>query len=37
LLYRATRAIIEALGMWAFPDERPLDPAEVIASIRQRG
>src|SRR5262249_17358405 len=29
LLYRATRAIIEALGMWAFPDERPLDPAEV--------
>jgi hypothetical protein len=29
--------MIEAAGMWGFPDERPLEPAEVIAAIRQRG
>ena len=23
--------------MWKFPDERPLQPAEALASIRERG
>jgi glycosyltransferase involved in cell wall biosynthesis len=36
LLYRATRRFIEAIGMWKFPDERPLEPPEVIAAIRDR-
>jgi SAM-dependent methyltransferase len=35
-LYRATRAAIEALGMWKFPDERPLDPEEVGSAVRER-
>jgi len=25
------------LGIWQFPDERPLMPAEVLASVRERG
>ena len=37
LLYRVTRGLIEAIGMWAFPDERPLKPEEVRAAIRERG
>jgi len=37
LLYRVTRGFIEALGMWRFPDERPLDPREVMDAIRVRG
>jgi SAM-dependent methyltransferase len=37
LLYRATRKLIEMCGMWKFPDERPLEPGEVLASIRERG
>jgi predicted SAM-dependent methyltransferase len=37
LLYRAARRLIEAAGMWGFPDERPLQAAEVIAAIRERG
>jgi SAM-dependent methyltransferase len=37
LLYRTTRRLIEACGMWKFPDERPLKPGEVLASIRERG
>ena len=37
LLYRATRKLIEMLGMWKFHDERPLAPPEVAAAIRQRG
>jgi hypothetical protein len=32
-LYRASRRVIEAVGMWKFPDERPLDPEEVVAAI----
>ena len=24
-------------GMWKFPDERPLDRAEVLAAVRERG
>ena len=37
LLYRVTRRLIEICGMWKFPDERPLQPGEVLASIRERG
>ena len=36
-LYRITRGFIEALGMWRFPDERPLDPQEVTDAVRMRG
>jgi len=36
-LYRATRGLIETCGMWQFPDERPLKPAEPLAAIRERG
>jgi SAM-dependent methyltransferase len=31
-LYRTVRGAAEALGVWAFPDERPLRPAEIIAA-----
>jgi SAM-dependent methyltransferase len=37
LLYRVARKLIEMCGMWKFPDERPLLPGEVLASIRERG
>jgi SAM-dependent methyltransferase len=37
LLYRATRGAIEMAGMWKFHDERPLQPGEVIPTIRERG
>jgi SAM-dependent methyltransferase len=37
LLYRVTRKLIEMCGMWKFPDERPLQPGEVLAAIRERG
>jgi glycosyltransferase involved in cell wall biosynthesis len=37
LLYRATRSLIEALGMWKFTDERPLMPSEVLDAIAERG
>ena len=33
LLYRLARRSLEVLGMWKFPDERPLEPREVIAAI----
>jgi len=36
-LYRAARAVSEALGVWRFPDERPLRPEEVRASIAEQG
>lgn len=36
-LYRITRGFIEALGMWKFPDERPLKPQEVMDAVRVRG
>ena len=36
LLYRIARGFIETIGMWKFPDERPLEPPEVIAAIRGR-
>ena len=37
LLYVAARSIIEALGMWKFPDERPLQREEVVSAVRERG
>jgi glycosyltransferase involved in cell wall biosynthesis len=37
LLYRATRSLIEAVGMWKFPDERPLRAEEVLASVSECG
>lgn len=37
LLYRATRWCAERLQMWAFPDERPLQFAEVERSMAQWG
>lgn len=33
LPYRATRRMAELLGMWAFPDERPLGRREVAAAL----
>ena len=36
LLYRITRSLIEMIGMWKFPDERPLEPLEVITAIGDR-
>jgi SAM-dependent methyltransferase len=37
LLYRLTRGLSETLGLWQFPDERPLKPPEVLAAVRERG
>jgi SAM-dependent methyltransferase len=37
LLYRIARSLAEALGLWQFPDERPLQPPEVLAAARERG
>jgi hypothetical protein len=37
LLYRASRFVSESLGLWQFPDERPLDRHEVLPSVRQQG
>lgn len=36
-LYRASRALSEALGLWIFHDERPLLADEVIAAARRHG
>jgi glycosyltransferase involved in cell wall biosynthesis len=36
VLYRATRSLLESLGLWRFPDERPLHSEEVAASVRER-
>ncbi len=36
-LYRLVRTLAEALGLWKFHDERPLDFAEVRASMSQHG
>jgi putative flippase GtrA len=32
-LYRITRRVCEIAGVWAFPDERPLDRSEVLAAV----
>jgi cyclopropane fatty-acyl-phospholipid synthase-like methyltransferase len=31
-LYRVTRGAAEKIGVWKFPDERPLSPAEILSS-----
>ena len=36
-LYRATRTVAEAVGVWAFPDERPLRVADVEAEVLRYG
>lgn len=36
-LYRAARAVCEAVGVWRFPDERPLDIEEVMSVAGERG
>lgn len=36
-LYRAARWVSEGLGLWRFPDERPIDPAEVRPSLAGHG
>ena len=36
-LYRLTRRIAERAGIWAFPDERPLDVREVTDGIAHHG
>ena len=36
-LYRVTRAGAELLGAWKFPDERPLEIAEVVATVSKFG
>lgn len=37
LLYRCSRAISEALGLWKFPDERPLTMDETLTTIKRCG
>lgn len=37
LLYRVARALTAQLGMWRFPDERPLKRDEVLESIQDIG
>ncbi len=37
VLYRAIRGAADALGMWAFPDERPLQLDEVVSSCAKHG
>jgi putative flippase GtrA len=36
-LYRIARSALELFGLWRFPDERPLQPREVLQSIQGRG
>ncbi|HBY61170.1 MAG TPA: class I SAM-dependent methyltransferase [Solibacterales bacterium] len=36
-LYRVARAAAEAVGLWRFPDERPLARAEVMEAVGPRG
>lgn len=36
-LYRVTRAAAERLGVWRFPDERPLGFDEVLAEVSKHG
>lgn len=37
LLYRVARGATEMLGLWKFPDERPLHRDEVLSIVRERG
>jgi len=36
-LYFVARFLIEAAGLWKFPDERPLSREEVLKPVRERG
>jgi hypothetical protein len=36
-LYRLTRYAAERIGVWAFPDERPLRLDEVATTVRRHG
>jgi SAM-dependent methyltransferase len=36
-LYQTTRRLAELAGVWAFPDERPLDVAEVAGEVARHG
>ena len=36
-LYRITRTLAESAGLWRFPDERPLQWAEVLAEVVRHG
>jgi SAM-dependent methyltransferase len=36
-LYRVARNLTEAMGLWKFPDERPLRRSEVIKTVRELG
>ncbi|MEN6601393.1 MAG: glycosyltransferase [Bryobacteraceae bacterium] len=36
-LYRAARGVCEALGVWRFPDERPLTAGEMRAAVSGHG
>ena len=36
-MYRVARGAIEMLGLWKFPDERPLPIDEVLRLVRERG
>jgi glycosyltransferase involved in cell wall biosynthesis len=36
-LYRIVRGFLEMAGLWKFPDERPLQPREVLRSIQGQG
>ena len=36
-LYRAVRGIAELAGVWAFPDERPLETVEVTREVERHG
>ena len=36
-LYRTVRGIAELAGVWAFPDERPLESAEVTREVERHG
>jgi SAM-dependent methyltransferase len=36
-LYRITRRLAESVGLWRFPDERPLQSAEVLAEVVRHG
>jgi glycosyltransferase involved in cell wall biosynthesis len=37
VLYRGTRRVLELLGLWSFPDERPLRFAEIADAVGDRG
>jgi glycosyltransferase involved in cell wall biosynthesis/SAM-dependent methyltransferase len=36
-LYRVARGICEMLGLWKFPDERPLTRQEVLSTVQEQG